>query len=478
MVSRLFTAALCAVSACSVGALGAGCHRSQIAQKTIQPASKQAPQKQRLKGEIVRSARIRDPFPIRMGMVTTRGLGDTGSDDIDAAGTNVQLGANLETWLATHCDVLALDASAITPQTFPRMRSLQKLFTPLLFTYASTIYEQPGHRGSVGIYSPTMSAWELKTLSGSVIKHPDAGGHWMDPGNADWANYYAKNAEALARNYHSDGVIAAELGPANTFVDYKDTKYSSFPKLVDATASFLQIVHKPKQFLIVPSSAGYDTLIGRPTLPVHHARTEPQLSGRSWDELDRMTDGFWAEGWVRPYWTVADVPENFWEMHEEAADRAGRMPDNVLTADIFIAAYAYHDAQELEYGLASYLLASHMQSRLVFQPMPQYPGEPANAGMSARVMRREFERYKQYFDAPLGIALQERHEVVLNGNSVWRRRFQNGDVYLNSHDQGNCLVSLAAPMMTLDGQQVKTFELGPHTAKILYNQLPADQKSN
>ena len=461
---------LVATAAAISSVFASGCHRNSSVH-SVQPASSAGEQQRKhLPGEIVRSPRIRDPFPIRLGMVATRGLSDDPSRIFEQYD---KLGPDSEQWLAAHCDVLAVDAGSITPETFPRMRKVQELFTPLLYTYASSLYEDPNHHGAVGAWKPSMASWELRNANGAPIKHPDAGGHWMDPGNVEWAEYYGRSAEALSRKYHSDGVVAAELGPANTFADLASTRYKSFTALADATGNFLQKIHNPKNFLVVPSGAGYDSLVGRPTLPVQHGRAEPQLSGRCWDEFERLMDGVWAEGWIRPYWAPEPLPENFWEVQMEAADRAGRLSENKLSGDIFIAACAYHNAEELEYGLACYLLASHMQSRLVFQPMPIYPGEPTNAGVSARVMRREYERYKSYFDAPLGIALQERHEIVLAGNSVWRRRFQNGDVYVNSHDTGTCMVDLAAPMMTLDGKMVKMFDLKPHTGIILYNPLPA-----
>jgi hypothetical protein len=445
-----------------------GCHRF-APKRPVPPSNTKGSERKHLKDEIVRSPRIRDPFPIRLGMVATKGLSD---DPLRAFEPSDSMGADTEKWLALHCDVLAVNAGSIQPETFPRMRKIQELFTPLLFTYASCVYDSPTHFGRVGGWEPGMADWQLKDKSGKPIKHPDADGHWMDPGNGGWIDYYGKHAFALAKKYHADGVIAAELGPANTFADLSKTRYASMPALVDATSQFLQKNHNPREYLLVPSGVGYDSLIGRPTLPVQAGRSEPQLSGRCWDEFEKMLDGAWAEGWIRPYWSTESLPENFWEVQIEAADRSGRLSEDKLSGDIFIAAFAYRNAEELEYGLACYLLASHMQSRLVFQPMPQYPGEPSNAGVSARVMRREYERYKNYFDAPLGIALQERHEIVLGGNSVWRRRFQNGDVYVNSHDSGTCSVDLAAPMMTLDGKMVKTFDLKPHSGIILYNPIP------
>jgi len=81
---------------------------------------------------------------------------------------------------------------------------------------------------------------------------------------------------------------------------------------------------------------------------------------------------------------------------------------------------------------------------------------------------REYRRYQDYFDAPLGGPLQERHEINVEGGTVWRRKFQNGDVYVNSHDKGSVTVSLTGAVLTVSGQRVSHFTLGPHTGIILH----------
>ncbi len=440
-----------------------GCHRTPP-RLVVQPA------KRRLPGEIVRSDRIRDAFPIRLGIVATRGLRDGGPEQEDCARAGIPLGAASENWLASTCDVVVLDAKCITPDTFPRMRAIQKLFTPLLFTYASEVFDDPTAHGTIGVWKPEMSSWQLTDSSGKPLNDEAAHGHWMDCGNSKWAEYFASSSYVLSSKYHSFGVLAADLPTSDTVGDLKPREYKTFASRVDATSSFLTTVHNPSRFMLVASSIGFETLIGRATLPVEKIRTEPQLQGRSWDEMNSVIDGAWCEGWVRPYWAAAPLNENAWEMQVEAADRAARI-DNV-----FIASLAYTNTEELEYGLASYLLACHSQGRLVLQPMPVYPGEPVDAGMSLSVMQREFNRYRNYFDSPLGGPVQERHEIPATGGEVWRRRFQNGDVYVNSHDRGALTVQLAGPMLTAAGQSITNFTLGPHSGIILHN-VPSSAKS-
>jgi len=395
-------------------------------------------------------------------MVTTRGLSDGGPEQEECAKSGIKLGQIGEDWIADKCDVIALDARCVIPATFPSIHARQRLFTPLLYTYASELFEAPDQHGSVGVWKPNMSSWELKQTNGSSVPCADPGAHTMDCSSPDWQRYYAENAFQLASRYSAYGVLATELPTSDSYSSVHAKGYSRFGNRVDATSSFLSAVHDPSRFMLVVSSIGFEALIGRATLPLDKLHTEPELPGRSWDELNGLFDGAWSEGWIYPYWANGPLSEDFWEIQVEAADRAARF-DNV-----FIASIAYTNADELEYGLASYLMAAHSQGRLVVQPMPKYPGEPIDAGMSLKVMMREYRRYQDYFDAPLGGPLQERHEINVEGGTVWRRKFQNGDVYVNSHDKGSVTVSLTGAVLTVSGQRVSHFTLGPHTGIILH----------
>lgn len=422
-------------------------------------------EKHRLAGELVAETRIRDTYPVRLGGVFLRGIGDNSADQDDSSALAATLGPAGEKWIISHCDVVALDSRCVKGETFPRIRKAQKLFTGLLYTYASSIYEQPDHRGSIGVWRREMAKWELKTNSGTPVKHPDPGGHWMDCSSPQWASYWHDQAGDLARKFHADGVVAADLPTGNTFVGNDLAHVHSFSDKVDATSSFLAAVHTPDQFLVIPSSVGFDELVGRPTLPMDPKRAEPRLSGRCWDEFDKMSDGAWAEGWVHPPWADQPLRENDWETQIEAADRAGRF------GDVFIACLRYSNAEELEYGLASYLLIAHHQGRVVIQPMPMTGVNTADNGMSFQVMMREYMRFQKYFDVPLGAAPQERQYINVGDGSVWRRKYSNGDVYVNSSDTRTITVNLAGPMITVTGETVSGFHLAPHSGIILTRPL-------
>ncbi len=404
---------------------------------------------------------------VKLGGLFTMGLGETGGDLEDSAKASGKLSDANRDWLAENCEVVALDATSITPDTFPAMTKLQPTITPLLYVYASSLYEQDGHRGNVGGWKPEMSAWVLRHQNGRGVAHPDPGGHWMDFGNPAWAEHWRGQAAKLVRQYQAQGVIAAELPPGNTFVGANLAAYKTPRDRADATLNWLRAARAENQFLIIPSALGFEELAGHPTLPVATGGDAPELAGRLWDDYSPWIDGAWAEGWLRPYWLPASVRERLWEIQMEAAERAAR------SGQVFIAATAYRNDAELEFGLASYLLAWHRQGRLVFQPMPQATGQPADRGFSLAVTRREVEAKAAYFNAPLGAANQERHLTPAVGGMVWRRSFQTGVVYVNADDQRTVTVALGGPMTRVTGQKARKLKLPPHSGVILLYPPPA-----
>ena len=426
-------------------------------------AKRAAPQ-----GELKPTERIRPDCPIRLGGVFLMGLGDGTDDYEDSAAKGGKLSDANRDWLAAHCDLAALSPNTITPDTFPALRRQQRLFTPLLYLYASSLYEQPGHKGNVGGWKPQMTAWALRDHSGIEIPNPDSGGHWMDFGNTHWAAHWRKQTETLSRRFGAFGAVAAEMPQANTFVGNDLEKYKTPEDRGAATETWLRAAADHGKYLLVPSALGFDLSTGHSTSPLPPGTAEPELSGRYWDQFNALMDGAWAEGWVHPYWSIDRLPDNLWERNLEAADRAAR------TEKVFIAAVAYRDDNELEYALASYLLVAKRQSRVVFQPMPLRPGQPENAGMSLAVLKQEVAAKSAFFDAPLGVALQERHTISLHEGTVWRRAYQFGDVYVNSDDRRAVTVVLGGPMLRLNGQILQSFELGPHSGVILLH--PPNQK--
>lgn len=412
-------------------------------------------------GEIDAAQRIREPCPIRLGFVGNYGMGDNSPAMEDSAALGVKVGPNNLNWVATHLDLAAFDARCVTPDTFPQIRKIQRLFTGLLRVNASALYEQEDHPGNVGGWKPEMAKWTLRDGNGAEVKHPEAGAHWMDFGSPEWAGHWLKQVEALARADSASGVLAEPIPVGNTLVEGKLQKYPTFTDRVNATSGWLAKVHHPDQFLLVVSDAKFDNLIGRATLPVAARRVEPQLSGRCWDEFDSLIDGVWAADWPQPHWLDVTVPEKEWEIQMEAAERAA------FNDNIFIASCAYHNPDELEYGLACFLLAMHRQGRFCYQPMPILPGQSPSIGFSLAVLKAEYNKYQNYFDVPLGYAVQERHEIVVGGHSVWKRSFENGAVYVNSHDQENVTVPFGGKMIQINGEPTSGVILGPHSGIIL-----------
>lgn len=394
----------------------------------------------------------RPECPIRLGGIYTEGLGDS---------PDSPLSADNQRWIVQNCDVIALDANRITPSVFPAMVKAYPLFTPLLYVYASSIYEQSGHEGNVGGWKPEMSAWTLRDAQNKEIPPPDADGHWMDFGNTQWAAFWRDHALALTQRDGAAGVVAAELPLGNTFVGDHLAGYKDFNDRAAATGRWLKAARAQGKFLMIPSAIGFDSPAGHATLTTPPGTQEPELRGTLWDEYFSWIDGAWAEGWLHPYWSDAPLPPIFWEIEEEAADRAAR------NRQVFIAAAAYHNDAELEYDLASYLLVTHHQGRLVFQPMPLQPSQPPDAGFSLAVLRREVAAKPGYFNAPLGVALQERHLVQVQDGVVWRRSFQNGVVYVNADIKQEVTVQLGGTMKRPNGDLVKEIKLPPQSGAIL-----------
>ena len=418
-------------------------------------------------GEIKATERIRPDCPIRLGGVFLMGLGDGGNDLEESATNGVKLSETNRAWLAAHCDLAALSPNTLHPNTFPTVRRQQRLFTPLLYLYASALNEQPDRKGNVGGWQPYMSAWTLRDSSGNEVKNPDPGGHWMDFGDTRWAAHWRKRTEALSRQYGAFGAVAAEMPQAYSFVGDKLKKYKTQADRGIAAEAWLRAAADHSKYLLLPSALGFDLFTGHSTLFLPPGTAEPELPGRYWDQFHALTDGAWAEGWVHPYWSADPLSDKFWEVEIEAADRAAR------TEKVFLVTAAYKNDDELEYALASYLLVAKRQSRVVFQPMPLRPNQPENAGMSLAILKKEVAEKSAYFDVPLGVALQERHSITLHDGPVWRRAYQFGDVYVNSADTP-VTIDLAGPMLSVNGQIWQSFVLLPHRGVIL--RYPPNQK--
>jgi hypothetical protein len=405
--------------------------------------------------------RARPRYAVRLGGVYTLGLSANDQPFEESAALGKPLSDENARWIAENCDVIALNAVNITPKTFPTMTAPWPLFTPLLYTYASTLYEQPAHRGNVGGWNAQMASLTLRDEQDKEVPHPDAGGHWMDFGSEEWATHWRDRVIDQVQRYGALGAVAAELPINNTFVQGKLKKYSTLADRAEATGAWLRAAQPHGRYLMIPSALGFDVLASHGTLPPPIEAEEPELRGRLWDDYRTITDGAWVEGWVRPYWANGPVDEEEWERQLEAADRASRI------GQVFIAAAAYHDSAELEYALDSYFLVLHTQGRVVFQPMPLTDGQRNDAGYSLAVLQREIQARPRYFNVVLGYPLQERHTAPAEGGNVWRRAFQFGIVYVNSNDTLTMTISLGNTMKRLDGTKTKQVVLPPHSGVTL-----------
>ncbi len=403
--------------------------------------------------------RILADIPVRLGGVYTTGLGSDARVDL-ASGSSRKLSAENREWIAANCDVIALSPAEIDPDTFPKIIAAQRLFTPLLYLYASSLHETE-HRGSVGVWRPSMQEWALRRGDGREAPFPERGGHWIDFANEDWAHYWAERSNALIRQYGAFGVTVAELPLGNTFAGTDLMHYHTALDRARASLTWLGVVRKEFRNLLIPSAIGFDLAAGHSTSDPGTSFTAPALIPRLWNDFYPLTDGAWCEGWIQPYWDRLPQSETLWETQMEAADRAGRI------GQVFIAGAAYRNDRELEFALASYLLIVHNQGRVVFQPMPIVPGEAPDSGFSLATLQREVLKRPAFFRIQLGRGMQERHQIPAAGGLVWRRNFQFGDVYVNSDESKTVDVRFAGLLRRVTGELVSRVVLPPHTGAIL-----------
>jgi hypothetical protein len=319
-----------------------------------------------------------------------------------------------------------------------------------------------------------MQAWTLRDAAGNEIPHPDKGAHWMDFGNAMWAEHWKAQTLKLIAKYGAVGVVASELPLGNSEITDNLAnlqKYKTREDLAEATLQWLQKVRSPGAYWLLPSAIGFDGIVGHPTSPLEENLAEPALIGRYWDHFAPFIDGAWCEGWVQPYWTEFGLPSDVRDMHLAVGNRASR------NGQLLIATAAYRNDGELETLLAHYLLVSHKQGDFVFQPMPIQAGAPPEAGLSLKVFREEVKRKAAYLQIPLGSSLDEKLYVRAENGAVWKRRFQNGMVYLNPADTHAVRLTLGGGMRRIGETETKReIELAPRSGVILLFTEPSGAK--
>ena len=403
---------------------------------------------------------VRPACPVRLGGIFTMGLGASDNPFTNTAQKGETISKDNMRWIENNCDVIGLTPAVLKPDDYSIIRQKAPNFTPLLYLYASCLYQSP-YPGSVGGWDSNMAACTLRHANGKEVHYPDPGGHWMAFGSKRWAIHWIKAANQLASTYNAAGVIASELPVNNTFVSDVPKADQSFAARVAATTRWLQAAAPLRKTMLIPAALNFDRPVGHPTLPPPVADSQPNLQGTLWDEEYPLMDGGWDEGWICPYWKGKPVDDEQWNEQEEALDRYGR------DGEVFIAAAAYHNLHELEYALASYLLVVHHQGRAVFQPMPLIPGVRSDAGYSIQTLRQQVKKYPGYFNVTLGWPYQVRHLVPDGDASVWSRRFGGGTVYVNSTNTHTIKVVLGSPMRRLSGKLTSEVVLPPHSGAVL-----------
>lgn len=397
-------------------------------------------------------------FPLRLGGIFLYGLGDSPDPLENSAQKSTPLSASNAKFITEMCDVIALPANTLTPQTFPKLMKPNALFTPLLIFSSSTLYEQ-NRATNVGGWRPEMTEWTLKDAEGKEIPHPETGGHWMDFGNPQWADHWKNRVQQQIAQYGAYGVVALETPLGNTSLPEKLAKYPTRDERAEAFLQWLRQVRG--QYMMVPSALGFDETVHHSTLPVEEKFREVELAGRFWDYYLPYVDGVWGEGWLQPYWADYSLPIGIREIHLAAANRSAK------NGHVFIANPGYRNAEDLETLAAHFLLVNYTQSSMVFQPMPIVAGQPSDAGYSLALYRKQIEQYPGIFLTPLGVPQEEKIRVRCLNGYAWRRRFQFGVVYVNPADRYSVKLPLGSQMLCVDGRTAYNLELAPRSGVIL-----------
>lgn len=401
-------------------------------------------------------------IPVRLGGVFLYGLGDSADPMENSAKAGTPLSEESRKFLAAYCDVFALPPNVITPKTYPAMLKEQPLLVPLIYLSASTLYELEDYPGNAGGWKPAALEWTLRDEKGAEIPHPDKGGHWMDLGSKEWAEHWKLQAGRKTRTFGALGVVAAELMIGNPFLPEKLAKYPTLADRGEATAQWLR--NARGDFNIFPSSTGFEQLVGHSITSLAENYREPELQGRFWDYLHPWCDGAWGEGWLYPYWSEYALPMETRRVQMAAGKRLSK------NGGTFIATAAYHNDGELESLLAYYLLVSHKQGNMVFQPMPILPNAPADAGLSLAVLRQQVKEKPNLLQPPLGWANEEMvHVACGEGRVVLRRRYTEGVVYVNVDDRNVAHLNLGSELRRTSGEKVSFIDLAPNSGVILYN---------
>ena len=406
--------------------------------------------------------RILPYCPVRLGGVYLSGLGKPARNNSPAP--SKKLSPENLNWIGRNLDMIAVKHTDIEVDTFTSIMKINHLFTPLLYVYASTLFEKE-RGGSVGGWRPEMTTWTLKNSAGKEIPHPEAGAHWMDCVNPQWTGHWTSRVNQLAQRYGANGIVAAEP-PLSAPVEPYSRDVNKASK---TTLDWLESVKSGRKVMLLPSSVGFElvsTLPRRKLSPdekpeVPEDLLEAELEGRLWNAYFSRTEGAWAEGWLRPYWEDRTVSERVWEMQVEAADRAS------YSLQPLIVAAGYRNADDLEFALASYLLIAKKQGRVVFQPMPIDPKGKPDAGLDLAVLQREVKKYDKLFHVTLGSGIQQRHQIPVQGGLIWHRRFELGEVYVNSNETKTLTLTFGGEMKRVSGALVQEIVLEPQSGVIL-----------
>ncbi len=291
---------------------------------------------------------------------------------------------------------------------------------------------------SVGGLAPErMAGWRLLTKDGEEAPNTLWGTkelgrltYFMDIGNQEWAAFFREQLNARCRKYGADGYCIDGVPWNGVYylqprVEFRD--YASGEQVNAAIYRFLDTIRTPREYLVVDD------------VP------QPERQAR--------LDGVWGEDWLA-YDSTLPFGQDRIERWEEAVEYVARYS---AQRKPYIAAAWYHYGKdhELEYLLATYLLAKHSDS-VVFQPQPMgsgLVGPPKHpydlGGYHLGLVREEIESHRALFDVELGLPIasrERRADSHAEAGAVWQRRFQKGLVLVNASTSQAAAITLSQPM--------------------------------
>jgi hypothetical protein len=322
-------------------------------------------------------------------------------------------------WFSSNFDLLSLNAKNDPALVAGLKRGNRSMLVFQQFLANQIAIKQTGAQAAEGFDLDAMGSWLLRKADG--VPATPRGPYYLmvDPGKStQWASHFATYTAKVLAETGADGLNLDEipLRPNGMFAGL--VKYPGAADLQAATSDFLTSIRAD---------------IKKPVLINVGELSSAGANGDAmWNTIGRQIDGAWHEGWVR-YYGAHEQPHDgqTWEWDIRSAEQFS------AAGKPYIASAAFANANELEYGIANYLLATRGPS-MVFQPMLAYDTK-TRGGFNFELVRQAVETHRPLIDVDIGCPTGPRER---NKDGVWIRHFQHGLVVVNP-DRGARTVTVS-----------------------------------